>query len=86
MKPSAYLVNIGRGEIIDEGAMVEALEQKRIAGAGLDVFEREPLPKESPLWDFEEVILTPHMAGGHRGYVDKVCELFAENLRRFRSG
>ncbi len=86
MKPNAYLVNIGRGEVIDESAMIEALAQKRIAGAGLDVFEREPLPKESPLWDFEEVILTPHMAGGHRGYTDKACALFAENLRRFRSG
>lgn len=86
MKPNVYLVNVGRGEIIDERAMVEALEQKRIAGAGLDVFEREPLPKESPLWDFEEVIMTPHMAGGHRGYVDKMCELFAENLHRFLSG
>lgn len=86
MKPGAYLVNIGRGEVIDEQAMIEALQQKRIAGAGLDVFEREPLPEDSPLWDFEEVILTPHMAGGHRGYTDKACELFAENLRRFRSG
>jgi len=86
MKPGAYLVNIGRGEVIDERAMVEALEQKRIGGVGLDVFEREPLPQESPLWDFEEAILTPHMAGGHRGYTDKACELFAENLRRFRSG
>jgi phosphoglycerate dehydrogenase-like enzyme len=86
MKPGAYVVNIGRGEVIDEHAMIEALEQKRIAGVGLDVFEREPLPKESPLWDFEEAILTPHMAGGHRGYTDKACELFAENLRRFHSG
>jgi len=86
MKPGAYLINIGRGEVVDERAMIEALEQKRIAGAGLDVFEREPLPQESPLWDFEEVILTPHMAGGHRGYTDKACTLFAENLRRFRSG
>jgi len=86
MKPGAYVVNIGRGDVIDERAMIEALEQKRIAGVGLDVFEREPLPKESPLWDFEEAILTPHMAGGHRGYTDKACALFAENLRRFRSG
>jgi len=86
MKPGAYLVNIGRGEVIDERAMIEALEQKRIAGVGLDVFEREPLPAESRLWDFEEAILTPHMAGGHRGYTDKACELFAENLLRFRSG
>ena len=86
MKPSAYLINIGRGEVVDERAMIEALAQKRIAGAGLDVFEREPLPQDSPLWDFEEVILTPHMAGGHRGYTDKACTLFVENLRRFRSG
>lgn len=86
MKPDAYIVNIGRGEVIDERALVEALRGKMIGGAGLDVFEQEPLPAESPLWDMEQVILTPHMSGACKTYMDKACELFAENLRRFRAG
>ena len=83
MKPEAYLVNIGRGEVIDEGAMAAALSAKKIGGAGLDVFEHEPLEASSPLWDLENVILTPHISGANRGYMDKACELFAENLKRF---
>jgi phosphoglycerate dehydrogenase-like enzyme len=86
MRPGAYIVNIGRGEVIDESALIEALKAGKIAGAGLDVFEKEPLPKESPLWDLENVILTPHMSGANRGYLDKACALFADNLRRFVSG
>ena len=83
MKPGAYLVNIGRGEVIDEGAMAAALSAKKIGGAGLDVFEHEPLEASSPLWDLENVILTPHISGANRGYMDKACELFVENLKRF---
>jgi phosphoglycerate dehydrogenase-like enzyme len=83
MKPGAYLVNIGRGEVIDERAMASALTAKKIGGAGLDVFEHEPLAASSPLWDLENVILTPHMSGANRSYMDKACELFAENLKRF---
>jgi phosphoglycerate dehydrogenase-like enzyme len=83
MKPGAYLVNIGRGEVIDERAMAAALSAKKIGGAGLDVFEHEPLEASSPLWDLENVILTPHISGANRGYMDKACELFAENLKRF---
>jgi len=83
MKPGAYLVNIGRGEVIDEPAMAAALSAKKIGGAGLDVFEHEPLEASSPLWDLENVILTPHISGANRGYMDKACELFAENLKRF---
>ncbi len=86
MKPNAFLVNVGRGPLVDEPALIRALQDKRIAGAGLDVFEREPLPAASPLWDLEEVIMTPHMAGPFRGYMDLACELFAQNLRRFMSG
>jgi phosphoglycerate dehydrogenase-like enzyme len=86
MRPGAYIVNIGRGEVIDEKALVEALKAGRIAGAGLDVFEKEPLPKESPIWDLENVILTPHMSGANRGYMDKACALFADNIRRFSAG
>ena len=83
MKPGAYLVNIGRGEVIDERAMAAALSAKKIGGAGLDVFEHEPLEASSPLWDLENVILTPHISGANRGYMDKACELFVENLKRF---
>jgi phosphoglycerate dehydrogenase-like enzyme len=83
IKPGAFVVNIGRGEVIDETAMIAALKDGKLGGAGLDVFEREPLPAESPLWDIENVILTPHMSGANRGYMDHACELFADNLRRF---
>ncbi|MBF6570704.1 MAG: D-2-hydroxyacid dehydrogenase [Candidatus Binataceae bacterium] len=86
MKPGAFIINVGRGGLIDEQALLSALEAKRIGGAGLDVFEREPLPADSPFWDMEEVIMTPHMAGPFRGYMDLMCELFAENLRRFIGG
>ncbi|MGH7948696.1 MAG: D-2-hydroxyacid dehydrogenase [Candidatus Binataceae bacterium] len=86
MKPDAYIVNIGRGDVIDESALVEALREKKIGGAGLDVFEKEPLPAESPLWDIESAILTPHMSGASKTYLDKACELFADNLQRFRAG
>jgi phosphoglycerate dehydrogenase-like enzyme len=83
MKPGAYIVNVGRGEVIDERAMAAALSAGKIGGAGLDVFEHEPLEATSPLWDLENAILTPHISGGYRSYMDKACELFAENLKRF---
>jgi len=86
MKPDAYLVNIARGKVIDQAALVDALAKKRIGGAGLDVFEREPLEPESALWDMDNVILTPHIAGANRGYMDKASELCAENIRRFQNG
>lgn len=83
MKPGAYIVNVGRGEVIDEPVLIEALRGAKIGGAGLDVFEQEPLDSSSPLWDMENVILTPHISGANRAYMDKACELFVENLRRF---
>ncbi len=86
MKSSAYIINIGRGEVIDEQALADALGAGRIAGAGLDVFEHEPLKPESPFWTMENVILTPHMSGANRTYMDKACELFAANLERFGAG
>jgi phosphoglycerate dehydrogenase-like enzyme len=86
MRPQAYIVNIGRGSVIDQNALIAALRDKRIAGAGLDVFEREPLEAESALWELDNVILTPHMSGARRDYNAAACELFADNLRRFRAG
>ncbi len=86
MRPHAYIVNIGRGSVIDQNALIAALREKRIAGAGLDVFEREPLEAESPLWAMDNVILTPHMSGAQRGYNTYACQLFADNLRRFVAG
>jgi phosphoglycerate dehydrogenase-like enzyme len=86
MKPTAYLINIARGGIIDEEALIRALDEKRIAGAGLDVTAREPLPAESRLWDFDNVILSPHVAGGMEEYVTRATELFCENLRRYLAG
>jgi phosphoglycerate dehydrogenase-like enzyme len=83
MKPGAYVVNIGRGAVIDEHAMATALSSAKLGGAGLDVFENEPLEASSPLWNLENVILTPHISGANRRYMDKACELFVENLKRF---
>ncbi|MCS7286942.1 MAG: D-2-hydroxyacid dehydrogenase [Anaerolineae bacterium] len=86
MKPSAYLINIARGAIVDETALVEALRTGKIAGAALDVFEKEPLPPESPLWDLPNVILTPHVSAVTPRYNDRATALFAENLRRYLEG
>lgn len=86
MKPTAYLINISRGRIVDEEALVRALEEGRIAGAGLDVFETEPLPVDSRLWGFPNVILSPHIAGGMDDYIEQSTEIFCENLKRYISG
>jgi phosphoglycerate dehydrogenase-like enzyme len=86
MQPSAHLYNIGRGDLIDEDALVEALREGRIAGAGLDVAATEPLPPDSPLWDAANVIITDHTAGETPRYWDRGIELVIENLRRFQAG
>jgi phosphoglycerate dehydrogenase-like enzyme len=86
MKPNAFLVNIGRGKLVDEAALIEALENKRIAGAALDVFEVEPLPADSPLWAMENVTVTPHYSGMAEELWVKVTELFCENAKRYRDG
>jgi phosphoglycerate dehydrogenase-like enzyme len=86
MKPTAYLINIGRGGTINETALVQALREGWIAGAGLDVCEEEPLPPESPLWDMEQVIITAHYAGMTPRYNERAMAIFLDNLRRFRDG
>jgi phosphoglycerate dehydrogenase-like enzyme len=86
MKTSAYVVNIGRGGTIQEDALVRALCEGWIAGAGLDVFEREPLPQDSPLWEFSNVIITSHIAGLTPHYDERALEVFQENLRRYQAG
>jgi phosphoglycerate dehydrogenase-like enzyme len=86
VKPGALLVNIARGQIVDEAALIGALRDGRLGGAGLDVTEVEPLPADSPLWDLPNVIITPHVAGaGARDY-DQQKKLFGENLERFLAG
>ena len=86
MKPTAYLMNVGRGGLVDEGALVEALQAGEIAGAGLDVFEEEPLPADSPLWEMPNVMITPHRAGDSRRSHERFMALFCENLRRYVAG
>lgn len=83
MRPDAILINVSRGKLVDEGALISALEDGTIAGAGLDVFEHEPLAAESALWAMPNVIVTPHMAGFRHDHWDAVTALFADNLHRF---
>lgn len=86
MKPSAYFLNIGRGETVDEEALLEALETGKIAGAALDVFMKEPLPEGSPLWEAQNLIITPHVGGMSDIYLDQALPIFEENLRRYLKG
>jgi len=86
MRTNAYLVNIARGRVIDEQALVRALRDGWIAGAGLDVTQEEPLPSDNPLYSMPNVILTPHISGNSIHYETHLAELFAENLRRYRAG
>ncbi len=86
MKPTAYLINVARGKIVDEPALIEALKAGKIAGAGLDVTEVEPLPEDSPLWDMDSVLLTPHVAGRSQHRVRRAAEFFCENLKRYLNG
>jgi len=86
MKPSAYLINVARGRVVDEAALVEALAVRRIAGAGIDVTVEEPLAPESPLWGMEHALITPHTAGETRRYEDNVIEILRDNLDRLWRG
>jgi len=86
MKPTAYLINVSRGAVVDEAALLRALTEGWIAGAGLDVFETEPLPEKSWLWQLNNVIISPHLAGETPSYNERAVDLFCENLRRYLAG
>jgi phosphoglycerate dehydrogenase-like enzyme len=86
MKPAAYLINVARGRVVDEGGLVEALAARRIAGAGIDVTVEEPLAADSPLWSMEHVLITPHTGGETRKYEDNVIDILRENLARLWRG
>jgi phosphoglycerate dehydrogenase-like enzyme len=83
MKSTAYLVNISRGAVVDEAVLIQALQEGWIAGAGLDVFEQEPLPADSPLWNLENALISPHVAGFTPRYDERAVALFAQNLARY---
>jgi D-2-hydroxyacid dehydrogenase (NADP+) len=86
MKPTSYLINLARGGVIDEEALIRALEGGQIAGAALDVFSQEPLPENHPLWSMKNVIVTPHLGGFFDGYAERALPVVEENIRRFLAG
>lgn len=86
MKPGAFFVNVGRGELVDQAALIEALSTGHLGGAGLDVFDPEPLPADDPLWDLPNVIITPHNSGASDGTAERVNQIFLDNLGRFTRG
>lgn len=86
MKPTSYLINIARGGIVDENALIRALNENWLAGAGLDVFTTEPLPTDSKLWELPNVFLSPHIAGNMDDYNLQATKLFCENLKRYLNG
>ncbi len=83
MRKNAVLINVARGDVVDEASLIRALQTKQIAGAALDVFEREPLPTDSPLWKMDNVIISPHVSGNTDHYNESAAELFAQNLERY---
>ena len=86
MRPGAYLVNVARGRCVNEPDLVAALERGVIAGAGIDTTREEPLAPDSPLWDLENALITPHTAGETRAYEDNVVDILVENVRRLQRG
>jgi D-2-hydroxyacid dehydrogenase (NADP+) len=86
MKSTSFLINVGRGGVVDEPALIAALRDGGIAGAALDVFSEEPLPSDHPFWSMDNVLITPHTAGFHVGYADDALPIVEENLRRFLAG
>ena len=83
MKPSAYLVNVARGGVVDEPALIAALEAGKIAGAALDVFSQEPLPPDNPLWKTKNLTIFPHLGGYSQGYEDRAMPTIAGNMAKF---
>ena len=86
MKKTAYFINVSRGSVVQEDALLAALQSGQIAGAGLDVFVEEPLPEKSPFWDLPNVIITPHLSAISPVYLDRALKLFADNLDRYLKG
>ena len=86
MKPTSYLVNLARGGVVDEAALIKALQEGKIAGAALDVFTQEPLPEDHPFWNMERVLITPHLGGFCDVYVDHALPVVEKNLRHFLAG
>ena len=86
MKPGSHLVNIARGTVVDEDALIKALQDRHLAGAYLDVFRHEPLAADSPLWDIPNVIVTPHTAGFSDAILRRMAQMFIENLARWQRG
>lgn len=86
MKRDAVLINVARGTLVDEAALAEALRERLIAGAALDVFVQEPLPPDWPLWDLDNLVMTPHVAAGTDRYYERATDIFCENLRRYQRG
>ena len=86
MKPSAYLVNVARGRVVNQAELIDALQARKIAGAALDCVEDEPLDSASPLWDLDNVLITPHTAGETQRYEDNVLDILLDNLERMYRG
>ena len=86
MKSTARFINVGRGDAVDEQALASVLEQEKIAGAALDVYQTEPLPEDSPLWNAKNLILSPHMSGDLKDYPNRIVDIFIENVYRFING
>jgi len=86
MRPSSVLINVGRGSLVDESAMIAALEEGRLRGAALDVYETEPLPSGHPFYRSENVLLSPHCADHTPGFAELDMEFFMQNLQRFLKG
>jgi len=86
MRKTAVLINVARGNVVDEPALIKALQTHQIGGAALDVFEQEPLPADSPLWHMENVIITPHLSGFTNRYNEMAADVFSQNLERYLTG
>jgi phosphoglycerate dehydrogenase-like enzyme len=86
MKPTAYFINLGRGDVVNESALIDALRSNRIRGAALDVFRPEPLPADHPYWTLPNVIITPHLGGVFDEYPKRAMPILEENLRRYLAG